>query len=138
MTDYNNLQTLMNTAYAKFTKGRNREEWFEELDYKERCAVAIGNLNYQVENGGFAQWADNGYAALNGAFAVRFMRKHGEDQMADLVVQAMDVLQDVINDCGTIFSEEPGEDALEALDSEFYATNAAWLVRVDAILGEAP
>ncbi len=23
--------------------------------------VALGNLNYQVNNGGFAQWEDNGY-----------------------------------------------------------------------------
>jgi len=28
-----------------------------------RDAVLLGNLNYQVENGGFCQWVDNGYGA---------------------------------------------------------------------------
>jgi len=41
------------------------------LDGTHQDAVLLGNLNYQVENGGFGQWVDNGYGAQVGA--VRFV-----------------------------------------------------------------
>ena len=33
-----------------------------------RFAVQLGNLNYQVENGGWVQYYDNGYGDGNGGF----------------------------------------------------------------------
>jgi len=41
------------------------------LDGTHQDAVLLGNLNYQVENGGFGQWVDNGYGAQ--VAAVRFI-----------------------------------------------------------------
>jgi len=32
---------------------------------KHLAALQIGNMNYQIENGGFEQWYDNGYAELD-------------------------------------------------------------------------
>jgi hypothetical protein len=41
----------------------SQEDLFDHITYKEKIAVALGNFNYQVENGGFMQWRCNGYMA---------------------------------------------------------------------------
>ena len=53
--------TLMNTAYSKYPKNVSHFEFLLSLTPIERTAVVLGNLNYQVENGGFSQWSFNGY-----------------------------------------------------------------------------
>ena len=62
-------QELMNTAYEKFHSPDI--EWKERfrttgLTNLEKVAVMLGNFNYQVCNGGFMQYADNGYASDTG------------------------------------------------------------------------
>ena len=62
-------QVLMDKAYADERKRANAsadDSWcynrmIREGTELERLAVVLGNLNYQVENGGFNQWIDNGY-----------------------------------------------------------------------------
>jgi hypothetical protein len=58
---YPTAQAVMNGAYEKWQKGWSYENFLDHLTYLERCVVVMGNLNYQVENGGFMQWYDNGY-----------------------------------------------------------------------------
>lgn len=41
---------------------------FDRQSDKAKLVVALGKLNYQVENGGFAQWIDNGYADATGDY----------------------------------------------------------------------
>lgn len=59
-----NHQDLMDDAYklwrTQFPE-QGYDYFFNELTPLLRKAVALGNLNYQVGNGGFFQWADNGY-----------------------------------------------------------------------------
>jgi hypothetical protein len=60
-------QELMDEAYNRWQKGGDlhgvsRIEFLDELQPVQRKAVLIGNLNYQVQNGGFDQWIGNGYA----------------------------------------------------------------------------
>lgn len=55
------LQGLMNAAYETFGN-QTYDDFLFNLPGKQRAAVLIGNLNYQVENGGFSQWILNGYA----------------------------------------------------------------------------
>jgi hypothetical protein len=57
-------QQLMDQAYARFQANRHwsRDQFIMRLNWLETVAVLTGNLNYQVENGGFAQWHDNGYS----------------------------------------------------------------------------
>jgi hypothetical protein len=56
----------MSTAYERWTggdlKGKAYEGFLYGLTSEQRKAVVLGNFNYQVENGGFMQWVDNGYA----------------------------------------------------------------------------
>jgi len=58
-------QVLMDEAYDEWQKNRDRwsySDFINNLDDLHRKAVLIGNLNYQVENGGFKQWDFNGYS----------------------------------------------------------------------------
>ena len=56
-------QDIMNEAYARWQNNDwSQEQFWNQLSYVEKVAVFTGNLNYQVENGGFAQWIDNGYS----------------------------------------------------------------------------
>lgn len=55
---------LMTAAYDRWHKHEdwNYDRMVRECSAHERAAVLLGNLNYQVCNGGFCQWIDNGYA----------------------------------------------------------------------------
>jgi hypothetical protein len=39
----------------------SKETFWAQLDERRLIAVLTGNMNYQVENGGWLQWCDNGY-----------------------------------------------------------------------------
>ncbi len=54
-------QHLMNEAYAQWKDTLTYERWLEIIGPVRRKAVLLGNLNYQVHNGGFNQWVDNAY-----------------------------------------------------------------------------
>ncbi|MCL2392933.1 MAG: hypothetical protein FWC66_10085, partial [Oscillospiraceae bacterium] len=60
-----NVQALMNEFYDEWQKEENKgkSKWDVLENYSEahQIAVAFGNFNYQVENGGLHQWIYNGY-----------------------------------------------------------------------------
>ena len=67
MTNTSLIQKLMDEAYDKWqdndwTKQDFRNYISENMSRAHLIAVQVGNLNYQVENGGFSQWHDNGYS----------------------------------------------------------------------------
>jgi hypothetical protein len=81
------LQPIMDAAYAKWPKDGRYSDFLFEISGIEKYVVLIGNLNYQVENGGFTQWADNGYG-LYWQDVLRVLEKIGTDtakQVAALV-----------------------------------------------------
>ena len=52
----------MDKSYEKNENSNmSREEFLSNLSSYERIAFQFGNLNYQVENGGFTQWYMNEY-----------------------------------------------------------------------------
>jgi len=60
-------QALMNGAYElaippQCSKQWSYDQFLANLDAKERQAVLLGNMNYQIGNGGVQQWVENGYA----------------------------------------------------------------------------
>ena len=62
-------QELMNESYVRFQKGGDLhklggDKFVRALDPVHKFAVMCGNLNYQVENGGFLQWIGNGYCLV--------------------------------------------------------------------------
>jgi len=58
-----NHQKIMDSAYEKYTSNLSYEDFVRQLNHIERTAVLTGNLNYQVENGGFIQWHHNAYSS---------------------------------------------------------------------------
>jgi hypothetical protein len=60
-------QKVMDAAYEKWqaNRGWSYSDFVNHLDYLEKVVVVTGNLNYQVENGGFMQWHDNGYSEMS-------------------------------------------------------------------------
>lgn len=61
--DKSTWQKIMNDAFAKCQDGMAFVDFLALLHGKEKHAVLLGTLNYQVENGGIMQWFDNGYGA---------------------------------------------------------------------------
>jgi len=62
------IQKLMDEAYDQW---QNNEDWTlqdfrnyikENLTQQHLIAVQVGNLDFQVEDGGFYQWHTNGYS----------------------------------------------------------------------------
>lgn len=51
----------MDNAYDTWNSNISRDQFLNNLTYYEKVAVIFGNLNYQVENGGFSQWYENDY-----------------------------------------------------------------------------
>ncbi len=80
LPDGNLWEDLVNKAYTRWQKGGDleevsSEEFLDELDPLTRKAVILGNLNYQVGNGGFVQWVDNGYASCQMVQLKRILTK---------------------------------------------------------------
>lgn len=60
------FQGLVTAAYKRWSdvgdlRGKKYWEFLMSLEAKQNQAVLLGNLNYQIGNGGFRQWVDNGY-----------------------------------------------------------------------------
>ena len=56
-------QSLMNEVYDYWQQNKtSREEALDNFSELHKAAVQLGNLNYQVENGGFSQWHFNEYS----------------------------------------------------------------------------
>jgi len=60
------FQGLMTAADERWSDGgdlhgKNYNDFVRALDKRQGQAILLGNLNYQIGNGGFRQWVDNGY-----------------------------------------------------------------------------
>lgn len=149
-------QQLMNEAYDKWQKNSKAgvvESWtyaqfLRQLSVAERRAVILGNLNYQVENGGFSQWVDNGYASDSGVELLEILPEMGEaSEKVGALVQS--VLEHVDmgapkGSCDDHWEEPQGDDfdynlhpgcqAAKAADDLFYALQEDWHPEVQEYL----
>jgi len=142
-----NWQVLMDAAYKKWEgKDWTYARFLVEIERKERIAVLLGNLNYQVENGGFRQWVDNGYA-LNAREIIAILMTiggPGSIKVAEMVKQIAkhvdltktkvgwsDYWKRYTNRFGES-SDEPteGEKLAETLDNPFYDLQPEWHAEV--------
>ena len=68
-------EELMEEAYALWQKPEN-SDWSQDdfvsnlPSQAHKDAVVLGNLNYQVGNGGFQQWFDNGYGNRDTSYLI--------------------------------------------------------------------
>lgn len=68
-------QDLMDSSYAVWQahKEWSKEDFWRSMNYQCKVAVSLGNLNYQVCNGGFEQWKFNGYAETHLGFLMNLL-----------------------------------------------------------------
>ncbi|MCK9541063.1 MAG: DMP19 family protein [Novosphingobium sp.] len=130
-------QNLMDEAYDLYQKPEN-ENWSEQefLDnlpsQAHKDAVVLGNLNYQVENGGFLQWWDNGYGERDYNYLVTTLLPSIGTETAnvvkDLVKQSKKNLESIKNteqdlQWGHYSTDEEADAAQEEIDN-LYADNS--------------
>lgn len=158
-TTHSTLQNLMNQAYARY-KDQSQSEFWDQLDEREKIAVFVGNANYQVENGGWAQWCDNRYVECADELRAILTRIGTPTcltvaSMVLLVSSAYEEYKEEDNrggyfecTCGaedeedepfdcTCEEEDPYADftyALEGKDDAFYAINAQLMDEVESYL----
>ena len=147
------LDTLMSNAYDRWrTNGDwTKEDFFDQLSDHERIAVCFGNLNQQVGNGGFMQWADNGYYrpetmdVLRDTLAAIKERSSAADPLSALLDLAENVFAEHDWDFerrlfGDDYDDESAWDipsaALDKLDTLYYALGDAPLAMIDRHLAE--
>lgn len=131
-------QQLMDTAFTFWREHGETKSfmWFvESIPPIQQAAVMIGTMNYQVENGGWAQWHYNDY------FRCAKMLKEVLTTMDDrpaitaartIILQAIRLIH--------LIPEEPRLDdditdrvyaKLEPLDAKYYAVNTAFMAAVN-------
>jgi len=133
------IQKLMDQAYARWSEGMGPDEFWAQLSAAEEVAVATGNLNYQVENGGFSQWLGNRYATPASVAVLRAtLARCGEPGEAGLKI-LNEFLSAIAWDQGE-YDESALDDedwdtmqaACDRLSSAFYKVNTAMVEAVDA------
>lgn len=134
-------QQLMDAAYLKWQTlpGLKYAGFIDGLSGDEKLAVLTGNLNYQVENGGFSQWHFNDYSK-GGSELYRLLRNVPGENVArvrEILSRANRAVRDAeerensrSNFWGE-YSEDDGPD-FAGLDDEFYAVNEAFMAEMEA------
>lgn len=92
MSEYPVLERLMKSAYDRYQANPNwsATDFHAQLTPAETIAVHIGNMNYQVGNGGWSQWFDNGYGRRPGVFTfIVFQLNKMETPNAKTVIKLM-------------------------------------------------
>jgi hypothetical protein len=134
------------------------EDFWAQLSPREMVAVFTGNLNQQVQNGGWLQWHDNGYSDCAN-WLIGQLPKFGEvsKQVAQMVVEVMkeieawpEEVEEWVEDCweeelenGVIIghgesywemvpNEEPPE--VDQYDEPYWDIGDAFLAEVEVIL----
>lgn len=137
-------QQLMDTAYNRWNaelKNCSKIEFFDSLSAQERFAVHTGNLNYQVENGGFSQWGPtcNNYGTPETcAYLLRALDRVGTPTAASvklLLTKAQDAWKGYNPNK---YREEDEDDEvfvrLNELDTEYYEVNEQFMRDCEAHL----
>lgn len=133
---HDKLQALMDQAYARWQgQSWDKQQFWDQLDAKERIAVFFGNMNYQVENGGHSQWMGNGYATQEVVeFLIRHLRTLGTSE-ANVQMQHLAEIRDLCNEEGwdsDRWDDEIWEAVdLDSFDRTFYKINDKLLLQVE-------
>jgi len=123
-------QRLVNEAYSQWEANQDWTygKFIDRLPDRQRQAVLIANLNYQVENGGFAQWHLNEYSSRSNQL-IAALEEIGTDtaiQVAQLVSRVVSKLDDADDEDYLEFSED---DLFYAINAQLLTDCEAWLNR---------
>lgn len=142
-------QEIMDKAYKRWQESKppqwSKQEFWDQLDAQERFAIHIGNMNYQVQNGGFSQWHTNDYGVPEVVgYLLRVLPKINT-AAALKVVELLKQYRDAVD----LFDESDKEnsygdpienayedfyDNLSPLDTEYYVVNEQFMADVQRSL----
>jgi len=131
-------QKLMDDAYNSWGDNASYETFVDSLDEKHQLAVLTGNLNYQVENGGFVQWDINEYISKIDLL-IELLKKHNVGKNGKIVIEILEVVKDSKEDLEQIREyddeyEEEEENYYEVIgmyDTEYYKVGNGFLKEVE-------
>lgn len=110
------IQELVDAAYDgwQLTPRKSYDDFIFDLPVDQKEAVLIGNLNYQVENGGFSQWFSNGYGdhAAEVRLVLDRIGGHAAYTITNLILIACNIWRD---------DKDDGD--FDAQDQAFYKIN---------------
>lgn len=138
MTKESFHQQLMTAAYDRYEQSWAKAQFEAQLTCAERRAVLVGNMNYQVENGGFGQWLGNGYATAANVTLIRAYLGEMDCQEAGWVDALLAQFQQLCDSRGwnpNHWDDRDG-DALDALDldKQYYHVNSAFMAKFNEYL----
>ena len=114
-------QTLMNNAYDLWSIEEGKKLSYSDfLDVVSdkfgklySNAVITGNLNYQVENGGFYQWFENGYVIALGDLIIFFEENFEENETIEKLKNLLNRVVDILD------WYDGGIDSLSGIDEDY-------------------
>ncbi len=130
----NKFQEVMDLAYKRYESGMSQQAFWDQLDAKERIAVFIGNMNYQVENGGWSQWMGNRYASEETVGFIERKLEEVNTPEALTVIQMLKTVRDFAEMFGWDLSGDIDDHDFEELssnDSEYYNVNNELMRQVE-------
>lgn len=132
-------QQIMSAAYDRWQgQDWSKEQFIAQLGPVEYEAVIVGNLNYQVENGGWMQWVDNQYyTPETAASLIRIMTRMGTPaslKVKELLEKAVTIIEKYGPEPTDEEDYEMFYEALDPLCSEFYAVNGQMMAEFEAQL----
>ena len=144
-------QQLMDEVYDKWRNNKNWDynDFVGELGIKHALAVLTGNLNYQVENGGFSQWHFNEYSSEAQKLLTLLSFYKKEPVVAEvirLVEKAVRIIDKYESEIVRVRSqwdyddeeieelENEMQDKLDELDDKYYKINDEFMKVMEKIL----
>lgn len=128
-------QSLVDKAYDRWRdewKDLSYEEFISRLPERERFAVLTGNLNYQVENGGFSQWAENGF--LSTAPTLLDLLKRYADR--PVIAKVRQIVAEAVRVYDSRNPDATDWNRLSELDQQYCAIKEEFLQEIESILSE--
>lgn len=85
------LQKTVDDAYKIWHNDEDMsyEQFINCLEGDILLSVLAGNLNYQVENGGFLQWYDNGFS-VGGPLLLELLENHKDNYIIREIIEIVD------------------------------------------------
>jgi hypothetical protein len=143
------FQGLMDTAYDRY-KASEPETWTKDAILlqsvgDEVFAIALGNFNYQVENGGIMQWIGNEYATDLAVSALKvallMIGTESAKQTSEIIEEAIKIgLKEPFSGSWDADDDDTEwaqwRDALGKLDSRYYDINDQLIDDVEAFFSK--
>ncbi len=131
-------QLLVTTAYKRWNlHGRvwKYGKFLDTLTKVEQDAVLLASLNYQTENGGFAQWVDNAYGlwATETLSALRKIRSGASEAVISILNEFVHNVDESLREAGycDYWLEEPDWNFLHELSERYYEVQDKFVADVE-------